>query len=120
MGSSGIAAAIEEKLRTELHTCLRYSCSSYYTDSALHPTIRQLEHAAGFEREDSPAAQFDKLAALLARTGAISDDVAVLAELLSLSVAGAEATMLRLTPQRKKERTFATPIPQVRAAAVQT
>src|SRR5260221_4595978 len=120
MGSSGIAAAIEEKLRTELHTCLRYFCSSYYPDSALHPTIRQLEHAAGFEREDSPAAKFDKLAALLARTVAMSDDVALLAELLSLSVAGAEATMLRLSPQQKKERTFATLVRQVEALARQT
>jgi hypothetical protein len=113
IGKSRITAALAEKLRTEPHTCLRYFCSSYYTDSALHPTIRQLEHAAGFEREDSPAAKFDNLAALLARTGAMSDDVALLAELLSLSVAGAEATMLRLSPQQKKERTFATLARQV-------
>jgi predicted ATPase/class 3 adenylate cyclase len=120
IGKSRITAALEEKLRTEPHTCLRYFCSSYYTDSALHPTIRQLEHAAGFEREDRPAAKFDKLAALLARTAAMSDDVALLAELLSLCVAGAEPTMLRLSPQQKKERTFATLVRQVEALARQT
>ena len=35
-------------------------------DSALHPFIRQLEHAAGFERDDAAERKLDKLEALLA------------------------------------------------------
>jgi predicted ATPase/class 3 adenylate cyclase len=119
IGKSRLAAALQETLQTEPHTRLRYFCSSYYTESALHPIIRHLEHAAGFERGDSLAAKFDKLTALLAPTAATSDEEALLAELLSLPVAGAEPTAHRLSPAQKKERTFATLVRQLETWAGQ-
>jgi class 3 adenylate cyclase len=97
IGKSRVATALLERLQTEPHTRLRYFCSPYHTESALHPTISQLEHAAGFEREDSPAAKFDKLAALLLRTATRSEEVALLAELLSLPMIRAGSLALRMT-----------------------
>jgi predicted ATPase len=71
----------------------------------LFPFIAQLERAAGFEREDTPAARLDKLEALLAANAPTGGDVQLLGELLSVPLDGRYPT-LDLTPQRKKEKTF--------------
>ena len=52
---------------SEPHTRLRYYCSPYHVNSALHPIIEQLERAAGFEPDDLPERKLDKLEALLSR-----------------------------------------------------
>jgi predicted ATPase len=108
IGKSRLIAALQERSQREPHTRLRYFCSPHHQDSALHPIIAQLERAAGFERDDDPAVKLDKLAALLARTAATGEDVALVAELLSLPVPSADAVALNLGPQQKKGRTFAT------------
>ena len=53
IGKSRITAELEERLQAEPHIRLRYFCSPYHQDSALFPFIEQLDHAAGFAREDS-------------------------------------------------------------------
>jgi hypothetical protein len=65
IGKSRIAETIGERLTSEPHTRLRYFCSPHHQDSALHPAIRQLERAAGFQREDTAEHRLDKLEALL-------------------------------------------------------
>jgi hypothetical protein len=67
IGKSRIAEAIAERLATDPHTRLRYFCSPYHQDSALHPTISQLEHAAGFQREDTAEGRLIKLETLLSK-----------------------------------------------------
>jgi hypothetical protein len=56
---------------------LRYFCSPHYQDSALYPSIAQLEQAAGFRREDTAEQRLGKLEAVLAQ-------VPLLADLLSI------------------------------------
>jgi len=53
IGKSRIAQTIVERLSGEPHTRLRYFCSPHHQDSALYPSIAQLERAAGFRREDT-------------------------------------------------------------------
>ena len=84
LGKSRITAALEERLHAEPHLRLRYFCSPYHQDSALFPFIDQLGRAAGFARDDPPAARLEKLEALLARAAPPDEDVAFLADLLSL------------------------------------
>jgi hypothetical protein len=43
------------------HYHLRYFCAPHHEGTALHPVITHLEHAAGFARDDSPAAKLEKL-----------------------------------------------------------
>ena len=69
IGKSRIAAALQERLEPERPIRLRYFCSPHRRDSALYPIIAQLERAAGFSREDTPATKLDKLAALLSHVG---------------------------------------------------
>ena len=70
IGKSRLAEAFRESIAGEPHTRLRYFCSPHRQDSALFPFIGQLERAAGFERDDTPAARLDKLEALVAANGA--------------------------------------------------
>ncbi len=116
IGKSRLTVALQERLQNEPHTRLRYFCSPHHQDSALHPTIAQLERAAGFERDDTPERKLDKLAALLAP--ASREDGALLAELLSLPTED-RFPPLQLTPQRKKEKTFEALLRQLEYLATQ-
>jgi class 3 adenylate cyclase len=105
MGKSRLAETFRQSLEGEPHTRLRYFCSPYHQDSALFPFIGQLERAAGFEHDDTPAARLDKLERLLAANAPAEGDVPALAELLSLPF-GSRYAPLELAPQRKKEKIF--------------
>ena len=84
IGKSRLTAALLERLAAEPHMRLRYFCSPYHKDSALYPFIAQLERAAGFAREDATATKLDKLEALFAAAKPPFEDLALVAELLSL------------------------------------
>ena len=116
VGKSRITAAFEERLHAEPHLCLRYFCSPYHQDSALFPFIDQLGRAAGFARDDPPASKLVKLETLLARTAPPDEDVAFLADLMSLP-ASERHPLPNLSPQRKKERTLEALIRQLEGLA---
>ena len=105
IGKSRLTAALLERLRDERHIRLRYSCSAHHQDSALHPTIVQLERAAGFERGDTPEIKFHKIEALLAPTSSPIAGLSLVAELLHIP-AGDLYSPSVLNPHRKKEETF--------------
>jgi len=116
LGKSRITAALEERLYAEPHLRLRYFCSPYHQDSALFPVVDQLGRAAGFARDDPPASKLQKLEALLARTAPPDEDVAFLADLMSLPAAERHP-LPNLSPQRKKERTLEALIRQLEGLA---
>jgi class 3 adenylate cyclase/predicted ATPase len=116
IGKSRLVAALQERIEREPHTCLRYFCSPHHQESALYPFIAQLQRAAGFEREDTPWAKLDKLRALLSPASPPDEDVAILAELLSIPT-GDQYLPITLTPQQKKERSFDALVRQLEALA---
>jgi class 3 adenylate cyclase/predicted ATPase len=118
IGKSRIVAALNERLGAESAIRLRYFCSPYHQDSALFPVVDQLSRAAGFAREDPPAAKLAKLEALAARAAAPDEDMAFLADLLSLP-ASERYPLQNLGPQRKKERTLEALIRQLEGLASQ-
>jgi class 3 adenylate cyclase/tetratricopeptide (TPR) repeat protein len=118
IGKSRLTAALAERLEGELHVRLRYFCSPYHQDSALYPSIDQLRRAAGFEPDDPPASKLRKLEALLARVTPPEEDVALLADLLSLP-ASEHHPLPNLGPQRKKGRTLEALIRQLEGLARQ-
>ncbi len=105
LGKSRIAAALEERLQAEPHLRLRYFCSPYHQDGALFPFIDQLGRAAGFAGDDPPAARLEKLEAVLALAAPPEEDVAFLADLMSLP-SSERHPLPNLTPQHRKERTL--------------
>jgi predicted ATPase len=117
IGKSRIAQTIVEQISAEPHTRLRYFCSPHHQDSALHPSITQLERAAGFRREDTPEQQLNKLEAVLARgTNDLSEAVPLFADLLSIPT-GDRYPALNLTPQKRKEKSLHTQLAQVEGLA---
>jgi predicted ATPase/class 3 adenylate cyclase len=112
IGKSHIALALGERLQSEPHIALRYFCSAHHTNSALFPFIGQLERAAGFERSDSPTEKLSKLEALVAQSTSDPERVAVLANLLALP-ASSQFRLHELSPQRRKEKTFAALLTQL-------
>jgi len=105
IGKSRLIEALSERIGAEPHRRLRYFCSPHRGESAFYPVIGQLEHAAGFTRDDDDEARRRKLAELLATGGTAADDLALFAELLSLPSVAPQSAPER-TPQRKKEMTF--------------
>jgi class 3 adenylate cyclase len=70
IGKSRLTVALRNLLDAEPYIDLQYFCSPHHQDSALFPIINLLERAAGFGREDTPAAKLDKLEAAAHRLGA--------------------------------------------------
>ena len=116
IGKSRVVATLAERLRSEPHLRLRYFCSPYHQDSALFPFIEQLGRVSGFAPDDPPGAKLEKLRASLARAAPPDEDVALLADLLSLPTSERHP-LPNLSPQRKKEMTLAALIRQLKGMA---
>ncbi|HEV7990855.1 MAG TPA: AAA family ATPase [Gemmatimonadaceae bacterium] len=115
IGKSRLTQALREQI-SEPHTALHYQCSPYHLNSPLHPVIEQLEHSAGFAREDSPDQRLEKLEAVL---GGDSERIAgtapLFAALLSLPIE--RYPPLQLSPQKRKEKTLEALVGQIEATA---
>ena len=118
IGKSRLAAALAERLSDSPHIRLRYFCSPYHRDSALYPFIDQLGRAAEFASDDAPAARSEKLEALLALAAPPEEDVAFLADLMSLPPSERHP-LPALSPLRKKERTLEALVRQLEGLARQ-
>jgi class 3 adenylate cyclase/tetratricopeptide (TPR) repeat protein len=117
IGKSRIAQTVLERISTEPHTRLRYFCSPHHQDSALYPSIAQLERAAGFRRDDSNEQRLNKLEKLLAQgTNELGEAVPLLAELVSIPTGG-RYPPLNLSPQKRKEKTLQAQLAQLEGLA---
>jgi class 3 adenylate cyclase len=107
IGKSRLVRAVRERLGAERHTPLSQFCSPYHTNSALHPVIGLLERSAGLRREDPPEHQLDRLEAMLAcAIKNIRESAPLLADLLAIPGATGRYSLLQLSPQQQKKRTF--------------
>jgi TolB-like protein/predicted ATPase len=106
IGKSRLTIALQQRIDPARLTRIRYFCSPHHQDSALHPIIVQLEHVAGFERNDDTETKLDKLESIFAQNSPVNADLGLIAELLSVP-GGARYPRPDLTSQRKKQRIFA-------------
>lgn len=119
IGKSRIARMLRDRVASEDHVRLRYQCSPYHTNSALHPIIEQLERAAGFVRDDSFDIRLNKLQSLLSQATIDSAQfVPLLAALLSIPT-GDRFAPLDMSAEVQKERTLAALIDQMNGLAAQ-
>lgn len=102
IGKSRLTRALIESIAGEPHRRLRYFCSPYHTDSALYPVVRQIERTAGFERDDDAATRLGKFRAMATYLATPLEDVALIADLLSLG----DAPRLELAPAQRKQLTL--------------
>jgi DNA-binding response OmpR family regulator/class 3 adenylate cyclase len=107
IGKSHLCEFFLEHVIEDPHATLRYQCSPYHLNNAFYPLIRQLEHAVGFERTDSPEAKLQKLEAALSQAVTVTqEDISLYAELLSIAAPALEPSP-SLTPHRQKDLTVA-------------
>lgn len=105
IGKSRIIQALRERIAAGPHIRLRYQCSPFHTNSALHPVIEQFERAAAFTRDDGAEQKLDKLEKLLREGGA---DITATAPLIAalLSLPAGRYLALTYSPQKQKEKTL--------------
>jgi len=108
IGKSRLTAALEERLKDEVHMCLRYFCQPHIQGSALAPVMAQIQHAADFQPTDTPA---EKRAKLRERLGP-ETELEPFAELLGIAERPAEGIA---DPQRRRRRILAALIGRLEA-----
>ena len=117
IGKSRVAESLRSQLAEEAHVVLRYFCSPFHVNTALHPILDQLQRAAGFAHNDSFEAKLDLLEAVLSQgTAQVSESAHLLAQALGIST-GERYPALKMTPQRQKQRTFEVLVEQLEGLA---
>jgi class 3 adenylate cyclase/predicted ATPase len=88
MGKSRVTQAFRDSLGELGPICVHFFCSPYHANSALYPFMRQLESAAGLDRDDSADQKLDKLeSALVGSADVVAEASPLLASLLSIPYA---------------------------------
>ena len=119
IGKSRLVATLSESFALGSHRRVRYQCSPYHTNSALHPFVAQLERAAGIRSQDAPGQKLDKLEAMLALgTQQIATATPLIAALLSIPT-GERYPPLALSPVQQRRQTFAALLDQLEGLARQ-
>ena len=117
IGKSRILSALRERLEGQGVGTLRFQCSPYYVNSALYPSIDNIERALKFGRDESPESKLDKLEALIvAHYGRPLSDVRFIAAMLSIPCEERYGP-LAMTPQKHKDETLRTLVDLTEAAA---
>ena len=102
IGKSKLLEGLRDHVAERECIVIRYQCSPHHSNSALYPTIRQLEHAAGFASIDEAADKLDNLEALLRQAGDdIEADAPLFAHLLSLPFESRYGALEQSPPQIK-------------------
>src|SRR5438552_7343763 len=119
IGKSRLVARLSESFGLGSHRRVRYQCSPYHTNSALHPFIAQLERAAGIKSQDTPGRKLEKLEAMLALgTQQVANTTPLIAALLSIPT-GERYPPLGLSPVQQRRQTFAALLDQFEGLARQ-
>ncbi|MGY4339619.1 class 3 adenylate cyclase/ABC-type transport system involved in cytochrome c biogenesis ATPase subunit [Bradyrhizobium sp. LM2.9] len=117
IGKSRIVATLSESPSLGAHRRVRYQCSPYHTNSALHPFVAQLERAAGIRSHDTCGQKLDKLEAMLALgTQQVARATPLIAALLSIPT-GDHCSPLGLSPAQQRRQTFAALLDQLEGLA---
>jgi class 3 adenylate cyclase len=119
IGKSRLLNTLQERIEAQGGQALRYQCSPYYANSALWPSIDNLERVLRFARDESYASRLDKLEALVVgRYGRPVADVRFLAAMLSIPC-DERYGAITMTPQKFKDETLRTLADLIEAAARQ-
>ncbi|WP_354035310.1 adenylate/guanylate cyclase domain-containing protein [Bradyrhizobium sp. S3.2.6] len=117
IGKSRIVATLSESPALGAHRRVRYQCSPYHTNSALHPFVAQIERAAGICSHDTPRQKLDKLETMLALgTQQVAPATPLIAALLSIPTSD-HCPPLGLSPAQQRRQTFAVLLDQLEGLA---
>jgi class 3 adenylate cyclase/tetratricopeptide (TPR) repeat protein len=104
IGKSRLIQALCERV-AESSTLIRVQCWSRFSAHALHPIIELLQTVVGIRPEEPPPLRLEKLEERLRKMDVPQEDTHLLGLLLDLPVPE-DSPVRRLTPERRKEKTF--------------
>ena len=105
IGKSRIAEMVRERV-ADAGIRIRWQCSPYHADTALHPVIAQLTAAARIEMDDPSATKLEKLERLVVPPESGSEEVApLLADLLAIPT-GDRYPPVTMPPEARRARTL--------------
>jgi len=114
IGKSRLMAALVEQIEADSPIYLRYFCLPHHQGSALQPVVAQLQHAAGFTRDDTSASRRTKIEKVLSHGGGdAATTMALLSDLLALDINAGGVTPM--DPQRKRAQVLTALIEQLKA-----
>lgn len=117
VGKSRLVHTLSERIADTSHYRIRYQCSPYHVNSALHPFIQQLEKAAQFAPGEDAAHRAAKLRALLDGTSpALARAASLFGELLGLPMDGVTQS---LSPEQRRQQTMGAILGRLRELAHQ-
>jgi serine/threonine protein kinase/tetratricopeptide (TPR) repeat protein len=105
IGKSRLIQELRERIPPDAAIRLRCQCWGQSSTSAFGPIIELLQHLLRIDPEGNSQVNLRKLEGRVRAAGLSSEEVYLLASLLSLPVAE-ESPHLRLTPERMKEKTL--------------
>lgn len=106
IGKSRIVQAVRERIDGDRHRRIFYQCSPHHVNTALHPAIRQFEHAAGIAADDAAVVKLDRIEAVLRQASADIAQVApLIAALLSIPFEDRYGA-LDMAPQQQRTATL--------------
>ncbi len=105
IGKSRIVSVLHEYVSAQPYSMLRFQCSPYYTNTALHPVIEQVALNSGIGSEDPDQQKLAKLATWLGPGFDTAEAMALFALLLSIPEFD-DAPLSSMSPARRRERTF--------------
>ena len=118
IGKSKIVDAVRTLAGDDQCCYLHYQCSPLHTNSAFHPVIQHLERAAGFGTDDDDASKFEKLEQFISVCEA---DTQTVMQLFCVpccrSMVQDRYGSTDLSPEQRRDRTFAALVGQVLALA---
>src|SRR5271165_2176696 len=119
IGKSRLSAWLAEQVADTAHARLRYQCSPYHRDSALHPFALQFERAAGIAAQEPPEVKLDKLErALGLASERRNENVPLIASMLSIPL-GKRYPVLTLSPAQQRRLTLSALLDQMEGLARQ-
>jgi predicted ATPase/class 3 adenylate cyclase len=105
IGKSRVVSELYVRIRAKPHWLLRYQCSSYYSNTALHPVSEQVALASGIGSEDPPEQKLNKIERWLRTATDTVESLALMAALMSIP-SPHDSLLSAMSAERRKERTF--------------
>ena len=116
IGKSRITETLLERTASDDPVRLRYQCSPYHKNSALHPIIERLEREAKFDSAETNEVNLGKLELLLEDEGTeVESVVPLFAALLAIPTEG-RYPAIEMSPERQREATLEVIVAHMEAA----
>ena len=117
IGKSRLALELQERLGGEPHTVFCYSGSPHRADAPMSVLVDELQGAAGFATGDDAAQKVEKLQSQFAALGGGAAEATALGCILLGLPFDASPQVSQLSPQKRKERTFAALVARIETMA---